>query len=153
MLQLPGQNPLQYITFVTWNRVLAVAARWVYIDGYHGWIDRTVKYTELLQSYMTLPPYSDISLADLDRLRQQPDMAVIDVRDEWEFEEFNLGGLNIPLPDIRARKAELLAYRSLIVICTNGARSRIAAKDLLRQSELRDKTIYHVRGGIIESED
>lgn len=102
---------------------------------------------------MTAPTYTDIMLAKLDQLRQQPGTAVVDVRDEWEFDEFNLGGLNIPLSDIRARKAELLPYPSLIVICTNGVRSRIAAKDLLRQPELRNKTIYHVQGGIIDAED
>ncbi len=102
---------------------------------------------------MLTQAYTDVSLTKLDILRQQPDTAIIDVRDEWEFDEFNIGGLNIPLPDIRARKAELLSYSSLIVICTNGVRSRIAAKDLLRQPEFKDKTIYHVQGGLIEAED
>jgi rhodanese-related sulfurtransferase len=101
---------------------------------------------------MTATPYTDISLSELDTLRQQPDTAVIDVRDEWEFEEFNLGGINIPLPDIRTRKAELLPYDTLIVICTNGVRSRVAAKDLRRQSEFDQKTLYHLHGGIIEAE-
>lgn len=99
---------------------------------------------------MSAQPYTDISLSELDTLRQQPDTAVIDVRDEWEFDEFNIGGFNIPLPDIRARKSELLPYHSLIVICTNGVRSRVAAKDLLRQPEFLNKTIYHLHGGLIE---
>ncbi len=102
---------------------------------------------------MTLQPYTDISLPELDKLRQQPDTAVVDVRDEWEFDEFNIGGLNIPLPDIRARKAELLPYQALIVICTNGVRSRVAAKDLRRQREFEDKVIYHLHGGIVEDVD
>lgn len=95
--------------------------------------------------------YTDISLSELDALRDQSGTAVVDVRDAWEFDEFNLGGLNVPLPDIRARKAELLPFDSLIVICTNGARSRIAAKDFLRQPEFQDKVIYHLHGGIIEA--
>lgn len=102
---------------------------------------------------MTQSPYTDITLPDLEMLRDQPDTAVVDVRDEWEFDEFNLGGLNIPLPDIRARNAELFAYNTLIVICTNGVRSRVAAKDLLRQPAFQGKTIYHLHGGIIEAED
>ncbi|MVM30219.1 rhodanese-like domain-containing protein [Spirosoma sp. HMF4905] len=97
--------------------------------------------------------YTDITLSEVEALRQQPYTVVIDVRDEWEFDEFNIGGINIPLPDIRTRKAELLPYDSLIVICTNGVRSRVAAKDLLRQPELQNKTIYHLHGGIIESVD
>lgn len=96
--------------------------------------------------------YTDVTLPELEVLRQQPGTAVVDVRDEWEFDEFNIGGLNVPLPDLRARKAELLPYDSLIVICTNGARSRVAAKDLLRQPEFTHKTVFHLHGGIIEAE-
>ena len=97
--------------------------------------------------------YTDIGLPELETLRQKPNTAVVDVRDEWEFEEFNLGGLNIPLPDIRARKAELLPYGSLIVVCTNGVRSRVAAKDFLRQPEFQNKVIYHLHGGLVEDMD
>ena len=88
--------------------------------------------------------YTDITLAELEALRQQPDTAVVDVRDEWEFDEFNIGGLNVPLPDLRGRKAELLPYNSLIVICTNGARSRVAVKDLRRQPDFQHKVLYHL---------
>lgn len=97
--------------------------------------------------------FSDIRLPALAALRQQPNTAVVDVRDAWEFDEFNLGGLNIPLPDIRARKAELQPYSTLILVCTNGVRSRIAAKDLLRQPEFAHTTLYHLDGGLIEAED
>lgn len=102
---------------------------------------------------MLTPSYTDITLPELNDLREQPNSVVIDVRDEWEFDEFNIGGINIPLPDIRARKVELLPYNTLIVICTNGVRSRVAAKDLLRQHEFQNKTIYHLHGGIVEAED
>ncbi|RYF69653.1 MAG: rhodanese-like domain-containing protein [Cytophagaceae bacterium] len=97
--------------------------------------------------------YTDITLPELTKIRYQPNTAIVDVRDEWEFDEFNIGGLNVPLPDIRTRKAELLPYQTLIVICTNGVRSRVAAKDLLRQAEFQNKTIYHLHGGIIEAVD
>lgn len=101
---------------------------------------------------MTYPAYTDISLTELETLRQQPNAVVVDVRDEWEFDEFNLGGTNIPLADIRTRRDELLPYDPIIVMCTNGVRSRVAAKDLLRQFEFTEKTIYHLHGGIVESE-
>lgn len=93
--------------------------------------------------------YSDISLDEFEQLRQQPNALVVDVRDEWEFDEFNLGGLNLPLPDIRARKTELINYDPLIVVCSNGTRSRIAVKDLLRQPEFGQHTLYHLHGGLI----
>ncbi len=98
------------------------------------------------------PAYTDISLSELTQLQHNPDTVVIDVRDEWEFDEFNIGGLNIPLPVIREHKNQLAAYNTLIFICTNGVRSRIAAKDALRQHELNTKTILHLNGGILETE-
>ena len=101
---------------------------------------------------MTTQPYTDINLADLDTLREGPNTVVVDVRDEWEFEEFNIGGINIPLPDIRARKTELETFNTLIVICSNGVRSRVAAKDFLRQPELQHKAIYHLHGGLLGDE-
>ncbi|MEZ0542003.1 rhodanese-like domain-containing protein [Fibrella arboris] len=101
---------------------------------------------------MTHPAYTDISLAELETLRQQANALVVDVRDDWEFDEFNLGGVNIPLADIRARRAELVPYDPVIVLCTNGVRSRVAAKDLRRHPEFSEKTIYHLHGGIAEGE-
>ena len=95
------------------------------------------------------PAYTDISLTDLETLRLQPGTLIVDVRDDWEFDEFNLGGLNIPLADIRARRTELLDYDPVVVICTNGVRSRVAAKDLLRHPEFSEKTVYHLHGGIV----
>lgn len=97
----------------------------------------------------SIATYTDINLDDLETLRQQPGALLIDVRDEWEYAEFNLGGLNVPLNDIRARKAEFVPHDPLLVVCTNGVRSRIAAKDFLRQPELQHKTIYHLHGGLI----
>lgn len=98
---------------------------------------------------MDEPTYTDISLDELESLRQQPGAMLLDVRDEWEFDEFNIGGINLPLPDIRARKAELVKYDLLLVVCSNGTRSRIALKDLRRQPEFQQHTLYHLHGGLI----
>jgi rhodanese-related sulfurtransferase len=96
-----------------------------------------------------MPSFIDITLPELERLQQQPGTLIVDVRDDWEFEEFNLGGLNVPLPDIRTRRHELIAYDPLIMLCTNGVRSRVAAKELLRHPDFTGKTIYHVERGIM----
>lgn len=77
---------------------------------------------------------------------------IIDVREPWEFEEFNEGGINIPLSKIRERRAELGSYNSLIVVCTNGTRSKVAALDYCRVSDWDEKKIYHLKGGILEAE-
>jgi rhodanese-related sulfurtransferase len=50
---------------------------------------------------LQLNTYIDISLDELEAIAAQANAVVIDVREPWEFEEFNIGGLNIPLADIR----------------------------------------------------
>ena len=96
--------------------------------------------------------YTDISLADMQQIKDDPDTILVDVRENWEFEEFSEGGINIPLADIRQQRGVLQPFKTIIVICTNGVRSKVAAMDYCRVPEWSDKIILHVKGGIIESE-
>lgn len=97
--------------------------------------------------------YTDISLAELEEIATSPEVVVVDVRETWEFEEFNIGGLNIPLAEIREHHQDLQSFQSIIVVCTNGTRSRVAAKDYCRTPTFREKKIYHLKGGILEVDD
>lgn len=101
---------------------------------------------------MSKKTYSDIDLPQALALIQSPDAVLVDVRENWEFEEFNEGGLNIPLAEIREKRPLVAPYQTIVVICTNGVRSKVAAMDYCRVPEWADKQIYHVKGGIIESE-
>ncbi|TDB68292.1 rhodanese-like domain-containing protein [Arundinibacter roseus] len=85
-------------------------------------------------------------------LLTQPHTVLVDVREPWEFEEFNEGGINIPLSQIRQRRHELEPFQTIVVICTNGVRSKVAAMDYTRVASWSDKTILHVKGGILEAE-
>ncbi|MCE7039761.1 rhodanese-like domain-containing protein [Dyadobacter sp. CY312] len=96
--------------------------------------------------------YSDISLSEMKEIQRQEDTVVIDVREGWEFEEFNEGGINIPLAEIREKRSLAADFNTIVVICTNGVRSKVAAMDYCRIPEWNDKKILHVKGGIIESE-
>jgi len=96
--------------------------------------------------------YTDISMAQMNELRQQPDCVVVDVRETWEFEEFNEGGINIPLSEIRQQKNLLSDFQYIIVLCTNGVRSKVAALDFCRVPEWNDKKIFHLHGGVLEAE-
>lgn len=101
---------------------------------------------------MSKKTYSDIDLPQALALTKRPDTVLVDVRENWEFEEFNEGGLNIPLAEIREKRPLVAPYQTIVVICTNGVRSKVAAMDYCRVPEWADKEIYHVKGGIIESE-
>jgi len=96
----------------------------------------------------------DIDLLAMQAILQNTtSVLVVDVREPWEFEEFNVGGRNIPLADIRQRHDELSEYQTIVVVCTNGTRSRVAAKDYCRAEVFKDKQIYHLKGGILEVDD
>lgn len=96
--------------------------------------------------------YTDITLPDMRRIQSLPGTVVVDVREPWEFDEFNEGGINIPLSTIREKRNRLEGYDTIIVICTNGTRSKVAAMDYCRVPAWSDKTIYHLYGGILEAE-
>lgn len=96
--------------------------------------------------------YSDVELKKALTLAKQPDAVLVDVREAWEFEEFNEGGINIPLAEIREKRPLVAPYDTIVVICTNGVRSKVAAMDYCRVPEWAGKQIFHVKGGIIESE-
>jgi len=101
---------------------------------------------------MSKKTYLDIDLPRALALAKGTDAVLVDVRESWEFEEFNEGGINIPLAEIREKRPWVAPYHTIVVICTNGVRSKVAAMDYCRVPEWADKQIYHVKGGIIESE-
>jgi rhodanese-related sulfurtransferase len=96
--------------------------------------------------------YTDISLSEMKIVLQDTDAILVDVRETWEFEEFNEGGINIPMAEIRDKRSILNAYKTIVVLCTNGVRSKVAAMDYCRVPEWGNKNILHVKGGIIETE-
>ena len=96
--------------------------------------------------------YTDISLSEMNELRQQAYCVVVDVRETWEFEEFNEGGINIPLAEIRQQRNLLSDFNYIVVLCTNGVRSKVAALDFCRVPEWNAKKIFHLHGGLLEAE-
>lgn len=96
--------------------------------------------------------YQDITLKEVDEIKLSDSAILVDVREDWEYEEFNIGGINIPLAEIRQRRDELSHFSTIIVVCTNGTRSKVAAKDYCRVKDWGDKTIFHLKGGILEAE-
>jgi rhodanese-related sulfurtransferase len=69
---------------------------------------------------------SDITCEELkDRMDKGETLTIIDVREPYEFEEFNIGAQLIPLGEIPGRLEELahLKDAEVIVHCRSGARS------------------------------
>lgn len=82
----------------------------------------------------------------LETFKSASNPLMIDVREDYEFEEFNLGGVNIPMGTIRDRIAELKGYLELFLCCKSGKRS-LAVANLL-SNQLNDVKVYSLHGGI-----
>jgi rhodanese-related sulfurtransferase len=68
----------------------------------------------------------DITIEELnERLTNKETLCVIDVREEYEFDEFNIGAQLIPLGELPDRLDEIKADKDaeIILHCRSGARS------------------------------
>ncbi len=91
----------------------------------------------------------DITVEDLkSRLDNNEIFVFLDVREDWEYEDDNLGAINIPLGDLPGRLDELEEYKDqeIIVHCRSGARSGNAKKFLESKGYLK---VRNVLGGIL----
>lgn len=72
---------------------------------------------------------SEIQLEELQSWRLgNENFQLIDVREPYEFEEYNIGGTNVPLYELHDLMETLPLDKTLVFACKNGSRSRIAAK-------------------------
>ncbi|MDX5479616.1 rhodanese-like domain-containing protein [Fontibacter flavus] len=68
----------------------------------------------------------DITVSELrEKLQNKEDFVFIDVREEWEYEEDNLGADNIPLGQLPYELDQLEQYKDkeIVLQCRSGARS------------------------------
>ena len=93
-----------------------------------------------------MPDFTEISQNDLESILSEPNAVLLDVREITEFEDFNIGGINIPPHEITERLEELQNYKTIVVACSNGTRSYIIARLLAKK--LPNSKILHLEEGI-----
>jgi len=79
------------------------------------------------------------------QLADNKDVLLIDIREEWEREAYNIGGLHIPMGDIPARLNEIPKDREVILYCEKGIRSVIAIQ---RLQTIGYDNLYNLSGGM-----
>jgi len=93
---------------------------------------------------------ADITVEELkERLAKGETPVIIDVREDWEYQESNIAGAkNIPLGTLPQRLDELedLKEEEVIVQCRSGARSA-SARAFLQQQGFRN--VRNLVGGIL----
>lgn len=91
----------------------------------------------------------DITVLELrQKLDARENIVLIDVREPWEYEEFNLGGKLIPVGTLMNTMWELDEYKEadVIVHCRSGARSAMAQGLLLANGF---KNVRNLKGGTL----
>lgn len=99
-----------------------------------------------IRNKIVLADFTEISQQDLKNILAKPKTLLLDIREVWEFADFNIGGINIPPHEITERLEELNNYDTIVVACSNGTRSSIVARLLTKK--LPAKEILHLEEGI-----
>ncbi len=92
---------------------------------------------------------ADITVQQLkERMDNDEQLNIIDVRESYEHEEFNIGGSLIPLGDLPASISKLgnLKDAEVIVYCRSGSRSGMAAQFL---SQNGFSNVRNLSGGML----
>ena len=90
---------------------------------------------------------NEITPQELKKLRdEKSDFVLIDVREDYEFEEANLGGKHIPMGEVMARMQEIPRDKKVVVHCRSGKRSASVIQALEKQGYTN---LFNLRGGIL----
>ena len=90
----------------------------------------------------------EISVQDLkQKIDNKEDFQLIDVRETFEFETSDIGGLNIPLGGILIETEKIATDKPVIIHCRSGKRSAAAVMQLEQLHGFDN--LYNLQGGIL----
>jgi rhodanese-related sulfurtransferase len=81
-----------------------------------------------------------------DKLGKQDDLFLIDVREDFEHEDFNIGGMLIPLGQIMSEAPNIPTDKPVVVYFQKGVRSQIAIQRL--EEKFGFKNLVNLQGGL-----
>lgn len=103
----------------------------------------------LVNCYLIPDMMESIAAEELLAKMENDQVRILDVREAWEFEEENLGGIirNISVYELPQRWTELADWKSeeIVIHCKTGKRSRQACKVLMQHGF---QNLRFVEGGI-----
>ena len=89
----------------------------------------------------------EISVQELkEKLDNGDDFQLVDVREDFEYEMSNLGGVHIPLGGILIETDKIDTEKPVVVMCRSGKRSAMAIQQLEQQGFTN---LYNLYGGIL----
>jgi rhodanese-related sulfurtransferase len=89
----------------------------------------------------------EISVQELkEKIDNGEDFQLIDVREDFEYETSNLGGVLIPLGGILIESDKIAKDKDVVIMCRSGKRSAAAIMQLEQQGFTN---LYNLYGGIL----
>lgn len=90
----------------------------------------------------------EINVQELKQLKDSnADFQLIDVREEYEFDEANLNGELIPVGEVMDNLDKISRDKKVVVHCRSGKRSAGIIQAL--ESQLGYTNLYNLKGGIL----
>lgn len=107
---------------------------------------RHTQFTNIIT--MPATPTYELTMNELNTLLNESanDIYLVDVRETYEFEDYNIGGINIPLYELKNHIEELPKEKKLIFCCQTGQRSKMAIQLL---KPLYKGEMYSLKNGVI----
>ncbi len=88
-----------------------------------------------------------ISVAQLKKkLDDGEDIQLVDVREPWEHELFNIGGVLISVGSIMEYMEQISSNKPVIFYCRKGIRSQIAIQRL--EQKMQTDNFFNLQGGM-----
>ncbi|MES2329427.1 MAG: rhodanese-like domain-containing protein [Bacteroidota bacterium] len=88
----------------------------------------------------------EITAIELHAQLQQQEIYLLDVREPYEHEDFNIGGELIPLDEVMSKASNIPKDKPVIVYCKKGIRSQIAIQRL--QEKFGFTNLVNLKGGM-----
>ena len=73
---------------------------------------------------------------------------LVDLREDYEFDDLNVGGINIPLGEIFSSLDKIDTNKPVIFICNSGRKSAAVIHTIKRKLNLNIENIYSLKGGV-----
>lgn len=81
-------------------------------------------------------------------IENKADFQLIDVREEYEFDEANINGKLIPMGEVMDRVNEIARDKQVVIHCRSGARSASVINAL--EGNHGFTNLYNLQGGILD---
>jgi adenylyltransferase/sulfurtransferase len=81
-------------------------------------------------------------------IEEGADIQLIDVREKYEYDLGNIGGISMPLSDFENQMLRLKSNSRIVFYCRKGERSKKAISMALKSFPMQN--LYHLKGGILE---